>query len=975
MKKIFVIASALLLSGASFAVMAQTAGESQTADPISFINGSVDNLPSVISSDGVESCFDSYPYGQVSFIDSRTDKGYYQPGDAVIATGVLSNRSSVPVSDAAIFTQLYYVVKNLDGSITSHLIDATKAFDNIFVGANDQSQFLYEYSLPEWLPAGIYRLASFLVVSEQYNLAGLSFAPDIYGDLQSFKIQSEQSFDLPYFDINKSIVGGKLYSRDLPSLAVEESPVLVQMPLLNPGTNAKTVEVIKKLYHWDDIATKNFISEEKQVLNLDAGGQKLIPFTTQQLDGGTYMVTFTAIDVDGGQTISRVRFSIPGNRVRLIYSGLSNIPSTKDEQASITTCFANETNLSNEDIGNNIKVTLFDKSGDSLSSFSREVSAFSSDVGSWVEDFQYGGDKQQDLTLVVQLYQGNKLLDEVRTYYPAPKNYLIIILVGVAILLLGLVYVLYKRRRFSGATTISLLLLISVSLLLGGSSVAQAASDSFTFRARIGGAAQATFGINTSIDLFSPDGLWYPGNSYFLDYDRTAEYNAIGGSFDSPPMNYANTELYSRRSLQYSLQPLGNFIEEETYNYFVDATYGSFEMSGTPQKCLRDNSGNRYCMGIARRVSTGTYHPVLLTRSYNWDNAYVRFWPSVIATSPDNFYLDIRLSKSDELIADNLVNDDLGVICSPENFRCEVSPTARPGNVVITWRMTLGAATHNYKIMYYGRSAISGALGYWYLADFGADIVPQEGNLPRVLETSTVITIANANPAPPGAPFLQGINIEPWAPCGGSVYLSWSAPTSGGAIEGYRVFRDGRQITTTGQTNYLDSGLTSDTIYSYVVRAYNSVGNSMPSNTVTILASGNCVSGPPSGGGGGVGGLEAINVAPEANCETIYLRWPAYSASEGYRIFRETSRAPATQIGAIGPLQNPGFLDDTGLNPRTLYRYFIEAFNSFGVTRSNTTPYTSPSVDNCGVRPPDGGNGGGGGGASSTQPDIRETNP
>jgi hypothetical protein len=70
------------------------------------------------------------------------------------------------------------------------------------------------------------------------------------------------------------------------------------------------------------------------------------------------------------------------------------------------------------------------------------------------------------------------------------------------------------------------------------------------------------------------------------------------------------------------------------------------------------------------------------------------------------------------------------------------------------------------------------------------------------------------------------------------VNLAWSASTdSGGAgLAGYRVRRDGTEITTTAQTTYSDTGLAANTAYSYTVRAYD---NATPANVSADSASRN----------------------------------------------------------------------------------------------------------------------------------------
>jgi len=55
--------------------------------------------------------------------------------------------------------------------------------------------------------------------------------------------------------------------------------------------------------------------------------------------------------------------------------------------------------------------------------------------------------------------------------------------------------------------------------------------------------------------------------------------------------------------------------------------------------------------------------------------------------------------------------------------------------------------------------------------------------------------------------------------------LSWNASTDDVAVSGYRIFRAGTEIGTSGTTAYLDTGLASSTTYTYTVASYDAAGN------------------------------------------------------------------------------------------------------------------------------------------------------
>ena len=69
------------------------------------------------------------------------------------------------------------------------------------------------------------------------------------------------------------------------------------------------------------------------------------------------------------------------------------------------------------------------------------------------------------------------------------------------------------------------------------------------------------------------------------------------------------------------------------------------------------------------------------------------------------------------------------------------------------------------------------------------------------------------------------------------VEISWSASTDNVGVTGYRIYRNGSPLTTTTSTSYTDTGLSSNTTYTYTVSAYDAVWNessqSAPSATIT----------------------------------------------------------------------------------------------------------------------------------------------
>ena len=94
------------------------------------------------------------------------------------------------------------------------------------------------------------------------------------------------------------------------------------------------------------------------------------------------------------------------------------------------------------------------------------------------------------------------------------------------------------------------------------------------------------------------------------------------------------------------------------------------------------------------------------------------------------------------------------------------------------------------------------------------------------LSTSTDQTFTTSaqivtDTTPPSVP----TNLSASAVSSSAINISWTASTDNVAVTGYRIYRNGTQITTTTSTSYSDTGLTANTSYSYTVSAYDGAGN------------------------------------------------------------------------------------------------------------------------------------------------------
>jgi hypothetical protein len=110
--------------------------------------------------------------------------------------------------------------------------------------------------------------------------------------------------------------------------------------------------------------------------------------------------------------------------------------------------------------------------------------------------------------------------------------------------------------------------------------------------------------------------------------------------------------------------------------------------------------------------------------------------------------------------------------------------------------------------------------------DFEGNLVPRDGNgdgmsIADLGVYEYTVSTPPSDTIPPSTPTnLQAVTIST-----SQINLSWNVSTDNVGVTGYRIYRDGSQISTTANTTYQDTGLSPSTTYMYTVSAIDGAGN------------------------------------------------------------------------------------------------------------------------------------------------------
>jgi fibronectin type 3 domain-containing protein len=170
---------------------------------------------------------------------------------------------------------------------------------------------------------------------------------------------------------------------------------------------------------------------------------------------------------------------------------------------------------------------------------------------------------------------------------------------------------------------------------------------------------------------------------------------------------------------------------------------------------------------------------------------------------------------------------------------------------------------------------------------------------------------------------------------GSSVSLSWSPSSDASGIKNYVIYKNGRAIATSTQTNFSDSSLLVNVDYRYRVQAVDNNNNpSSLSNEVLVKIQ----PAPDTTAPSTPGGLSAT----AQSSSQINLSWAASQDNVGvvgYKVYRNGQEL-STTTGTT--------LADGSLAPSTTYTYQVASFDAAGNTSLLSDPVsttTSPSAE------------------------------
>lgn len=377
-------------------------------------------LPTVFvhAEDGLAPCFENYKFGSVQVDISPVNKDALA-GTNLVFNGSVRNTNSYPIVDGAVYVKIFR--KAAQSNVQSNgweLMDQFFAQKELNIDGQKQIPVSFTWKIPAYAVGGEYKVATYFVSQDRFNLSGLSFTDDITGTIIPFKVTSEQSKTVA-FDRNTVKVGDKnfLFAAFTPKVTRDEE-VQVTFNLKNEFATPKNAEVTYTLYSWDGLRNEKILNTKKENISLSGNEVKALSYTVTDSAHPVYYLVVES-KVDDAKSIIDIRFARSGvEEARLNFPALNNYPLKEGVQASMFSCFHNS-GLGESVKDGKVVMTLTDGKGKQIDTFTWEGSITGKMMAikkSFTPTKNYG-----HLILITDLYVGKKLVDSSRSYYECEK--------------------------------------------------------------------------------------------------------------------------------------------------------------------------------------------------------------------------------------------------------------------------------------------------------------------------------------------------------------------------------------------------------------------------------------------------------------------------------------------------------------------------------------------------------------------------
>ena len=433
-------------------------------------------------------CGDYYHFNGVK-TDIRPDIVKSVSGSSINFSGTIVNTNSYPVVDGKLYVKILRERKAVDSN-GPDVLDSFMVRDGINLNAGDSLPISFQWDIPAYALGGNYKLASYFVTSNKFNLAGLTFTDDIVGGLATFVVKGQGTTGV-YLKKDGVKINNEPYSfTAYPSVQNATDPVVVTVPIVNTTNKRQIFKIDYDVYKWDTQAPENKLDSKSTVMIVESGKTVYLPIAIRDNNSSVYYTEITLKYMDS-KSILGVRFVRDGVAMpRINFPSINSYPIVSGKTNKIFACFHNASN-SNTPVDGKLKMEILIDDNTPILSYEYNGTIFG-DMKAVAQDFTPRG-TYKDFKIHATLYYNDKIVDEVYVPYVCsqidPKKcggfsiadvtssswlMLIVVIFGLLILIGIVLFVRNRYGRKSKRNLKILILLLSFGYFISTGSVAHA---------------------------------------------------------------------------------------------------------------------------------------------------------------------------------------------------------------------------------------------------------------------------------------------------------------------------------------------------------------------------------------------------------------------------------------------------------------------------------------------------------------------
>ena len=355
-------------------------------------------------------CFDYYKFGSVD-VNLSTPLPSTVNGVALNFSGEIRNNNGYPIPGAKLYVKLFRE-NRVNPTQLGDLVDTFTVVENVSLPANDAIPVSFNWDVPVGAVSGDYKLATFIISADRFNLSGLSFTDDIVGKSVTFSINSDHKghiqFDKDTVDIN----GLKSNFASYPVRVPDGRPAKLSLDVVSSFATPTTANITWNVYKWDAQNPRNLIETSVQTLSLTPQQRKKATLEISDTSASVYLVEGIIQNSDT-KSIVQIRFVRPGqNEIRLNFPSLTDFPPTP--QSKMFACFHSTSDTGTQNA--TVKMTLRDRAGKTLDQAIYQ-GAITGEMMGYAKTLALESYDVDSLTLTTELLDGDQLVDTIQTSY------------------------------------------------------------------------------------------------------------------------------------------------------------------------------------------------------------------------------------------------------------------------------------------------------------------------------------------------------------------------------------------------------------------------------------------------------------------------------------------------------------------------------------------------------------------------------